>query len=131
VKTRTVNPFSGFGRLLRSMSEPFIRPAERWLVKNGHNPQSAPVLIFGVALVGGILLITVATWVTRQAYIVSGSVTSGRGILRLVVRYAGNLLLLALIVRVVASWFGEFRYNKWMRPAYVLTDWIITPLQRV
>jgi len=36
-----------------------------------------------------------------------------------------------LIVRVIASWFGAFRFSPWMRPVYFLTDWIITPLRRV
>jgi YggT family protein len=131
VRTRAVNPFSGLGRALRGLSEPFVRPMEHWLVKNGHNPQNAPLWIFGITLVGGILVITTATWMIRQISFASSSASSGRGIFRLVVYYAGNLILLALIVRVIASWFGQFRYAKWMRPVYLLTDWIIKPLQKI
>jgi len=32
---------------------------------------------------------------------------------------------------VIASWFGLFRYSRWIRPAYILTDWIVEPLRRV
>ncbi|KPK09185.1 MAG: hypothetical protein AMS20_00910 [Gemmatimonas sp. SG8_28] len=51
--------------------------------------------------------------------------------LQLVVYYGSQLLLLALILRVIGSWFGIGRFNRWMRPAYVLTDWIVEPLRRV
>jgi uncharacterized protein YggT (Ycf19 family) len=34
-------------------------------------------------------------------------------------------------VRVIAAWFGLFRYSRWVRPAYILTDWIVEPLRRV
>jgi len=32
---------------------------------------------------------------------------------------------------VIAAWFGMFRYSRWMRPAYILTDWIVGPIRRV
>jgi uncharacterized protein YggT (Ycf19 family) len=32
---------------------------------------------------------------------------------------------------MIASWFGAFLYSRWMRPAYILTDWIVEPLRRV
>jgi YggT family protein len=54
-----------------------------------------------------------------------------RSILRLFVYYAGQLVIIALIVRVIGSWFHVSRLNRWMRPAYLLTDWIINPLRRV
>ena len=37
----------------------------------------------------------------------------------------------ALIVRVIAGWFGLFRYSRWIKPAYILTDWIVEPIRRV
>ncbi|OGU23702.1 MAG: hypothetical protein A3K13_13980 [Gemmatimonadetes bacterium RIFCSPLOWO2_12_FULL_68_9] len=51
--------------------------------------------------------------------------------LRLAVYYLGQLVLIALIVRVIASWFGAFRFSRWMQPVYFLTDWIIQPLRRI
>jgi YggT family protein len=54
-----------------------------------------------------------------------------RGITRLVVYYATQLILFALLARVIGSWFGVGRYNRWMRPMYVLTDWIVEPLRRI
>jgi uncharacterized protein YggT (Ycf19 family) len=36
----------------------------------------------------------------------------------------------AIIVRVIGSWLGAGRHTKWMRPAFLLTDWIIQPIAR-
>ncbi|MDH3368963.1 MAG: YggT family protein, partial [Gemmatimonadota bacterium] len=53
------------------------------------------------------------------------------GLIGLVVYYGSGVLLIALIVRVVGSWLGLGPFNRWMRPFYVLTDWIVKPLQRI
>jgi YggT family protein len=100
-------------------------------VRRGRNPQHAPWWLLGFVTVGGIVLLTVVQWLLATAasvVVTAGSGTSG--VLRLVVYLSGQVVLLALIVRVVGSWFGAGRYNRWMRPAYVLTDWIVRPLQR-
>jgi YggT family protein len=44
---------------------------------------------------------------------------------------AYRILVFALFARMIASWFGMFRYSRWMRPAYILTDWIVEPIRRV
>ena len=131
VRTRQVHPFSRLGRALRQLSEPVVRPAERWLVKNGGNPQNAAMWIFLVPLVGGIIVIGVATWITGQLAMVGSTAVSGRGVLRLTVYYAGQILMLALLVRVIGSWIGQYQYSRWMRPAYLLTDWMIEPLRKI
>ncbi|MBI4500378.1 MAG: YggT family protein [Gemmatimonadetes bacterium] len=131
VRTRQVSPFSALGRALRSISEPFVRPTEHWLLKRGGNPQNAAWWIFGIALIGGIVMITLATWIVGALAVASHTATSGRGIVRLIVYYTGQLILLALIIRVIGSWFGAFRFSKWMRPVYLITDWIIEPLRKI
>ncbi len=132
LRTRRIQPFSTAGRTVRSLTDPIIRPIEGWLLGRGGNPQQAPWWLVGISLVGGILLITVLQGLgaaLAQAFLAVR--TGPRGLVRLAVYYAGQLILLALIVRVVASWFGLFRYHRWMRPVYVLTDWIVEPLRRV
>lgn len=132
VRNRQVNPFSPLGRTLRSISEPFVRPMERWIVKRGGNPQNAGWWIIGIALVGGIIIISGSRWLVEQFVFASAMASGGpRGIIRMVVLFAGRLVLLAILIRVIASFFGQFRYSKWMRPVYLLTDWIIEPLRRI
>lgn len=132
VRTRKINPFSGPARIIRSLTDPIISPVERWLLRQGGNPQNAPWWLLGLVVVGGIVVITLAQWLTVQWARASFAVQAGpRGLLRLVVYYAGQLVLIAILIRVVASWFGAFRYSRWMRPVYFLTDWIIEPLRRI
>jgi len=131
VRTRQLNPFGTPGRTLRKLTDPIVEPVERWLVRNGGNPQNAGWWIFGIALLGGILLLSAAGWLAGQLSLVWAMGGSGSGALKLLVYYAGQLVLLALIVRVIASWFGTFQYSRWMRPAYLLTDWAIQPLRKV
>lgn len=132
VRTRRISPFSGTARLIRTLTDPVIQPVERWLLRQGGNPQHAPWWLLGITVVGGILLITVAQWLVAQLARASFAAHSGpRGLLRLAVYYLGQLVLIALIVRVIASWFSVFRYSRWMRPVYLLTDWIVQPLRRI
>ena len=44
---------------------------------------------------------------------------------------AYGILVAALMLRVIGSWFGFFRYARWMRPAYALTDWLVEPIRRL
>ena len=82
-------------------------------------------------MVGGIAVLSLASWFYQRAAEVSFVGRQGPfASIRLVVFYAGQLVSAAIFVRVIGSWFGIGRYNKWMRPAYFLTDWIIEPLRR-
>ena len=49
----------------------------------------------------------------------------------LLLSWAFAFLKLALMVRVLSSWFPVSPYSKWVRWSYVLTDWLIKPLRRV
>lgn len=131
VRKRQVNPFSPLGRALRGISEPFVRPMERWILSRGGNPQNAGFWIFGITVAGGIVIIATANWIAGQAYFARAMSTTGTGTFRLILGYAIKLLQLALIVRVIGSFFGQFRYSRWARPAYLLTDWFVEPLRRI
>lgn len=132
VRTRRISPFTGLARLIRTLTDPIINPTERWVLRRGGNPQNAPWWLLGAVVVGGIVVITVAQWLVVVGARASFAVQTGpRGLLRLVVYYAGQAVLIALIVRVIGSWLGFFRYSRWMRPFYFLTDWIVEPLRRI
>ena len=36
----------------------------------------------------------------------------------------------AILIRVLGSWLGVGRYNRWMRPFYSVTDWLVEPIRR-
>ncbi len=132
VRTRRVSPFGALGRGLRSLSEPFTGPIERRLVRAGGNPVHAGWwLVIGVAVVG-VLVLSLLEWLARLGAEFSGAASLGpRAIAALAVVLAYDVLFVALLARVIGSWLGMFRYSKWMRPAYALTDWLVGPISRV
>lgn len=132
VRTRRVSPFSGLGRFFKRTSDVVISPVERRVVRSGGNPVHAGVwLVVGVAVLG-LLLIGALEWITafvQQAY---WAFTGGFvRIYHFVIGFAYGVLAVALVIRVIGSWFGFFRHARWMRPAYWLTDWIVNPIRRM
>jgi YggT family protein len=132
VRTRRVSPFGALARGLRSLSDPVLHPVERRVVRAGGNPTNAGWwLVIGVAVVG-VVLLSLLDWVFGIVLQLAAAAGGGpRAVLRLGVVVAYNVLFIALLVRVLGSWFGAFRYSRWMRPAYALTDWLVEPLRRV
>ena len=132
VRTRRISPFSLLARGLRSISDPVLRPVEARVARAGGNPTNAGWwLVIGVAVVG-ILLLSLLDWVFGVVLQFADVAGGGpRAVLRLGVVVAYNVFFIALLVRVFGSWFGAFRYSRWMRPAYALTDWLVEPLRRL
>ena len=132
VRTQRVSPFGALGRTLRAASEPLIRPVERRLVRAGGNPVHAGWwLVVGVAATG-VVVLSLLNWLAGSLYGVGAAFAGGPRIaLAFLTVAAYNVVFIALVVRVVASWFGRFRYTWWLRPAYVLTDWVVEPIRRL
>lgn len=128
----TINPFGALARGVRSASGWAVHPVERRVTRLGGNPQQAPYWLLGVAVVGGLVLISTTQWTIGYAASVSWALRSGpRGVLAFLVASACDLLALALFVRVIGSWFGIGRYTPWMRPLCTATDWLVRPIQRL
>jgi YggT family protein len=132
VRTRRVSPFGALGRTLRSVTDPIVRPVERRVVRMGGNPTHAGGWLVVITAVAGILLLSLAGWLVGTFQTARAAASGGtRGTFSLIVDLAYRILFAALIVRVIAAWFGMFRYSRWVRPAYILTDWIVGPIRRV
>jgi len=132
VRTRRVSPFGAFGRGLRSTTDLFINPVERRLVRMGGNPAHAGGWLIVVAAVVGIVFLSVFGWLISTFRTVQFAAAGGpRATAGLLIRLIYSILAFALLVRVLGSWFGAHRYSRWMRPFYILTDWIVEPLRRI
>jgi len=132
LRERRINPFGRLAGIIRGISEPVIKPVELWQLRRGGNPQNAPWWLLGGTVAGGIVLITGAEWLAGVFVRVSAAAATGpRGIVRLAVLFAGQVVIWSLLIRVVATWFGAGRFNKWIGWTYRLTDWIVEPLRRV
>ncbi len=132
VRTRRISPFSKSAHAIRRVTDPVLNPVEQWLVRRGGSPQNAEWWLLGGTVVGGILILSFAGWLAdRFSEVARAGRQSPMAPIRVIVYWAANLVSVAIMVRVIGSWVGLDRYNRWMRPAYVLTDWIIEPLRKV
>jgi len=132
VRTRRLNPFSRFARSTHRLIAPIIGPVERRVVKAGGNPVNAPWWALGAIIVTGILSLWVLDFVRSQAVGVAIAVDAGpRGTLRLAVRWMFAILVIALIVRVVSSWFRINPFGRIVRWSHALTEPIIRPIRSV
>jgi YggT family protein len=132
VQSRTINPFGRAGRAIRRLSDPLLVPIERRVLRAGGNPQTAPWWLIGLAVVGGIVVITAVEWLLTLVFSAAAAASYGGGsILRRRVDWAFNVVMLALYVRIIGSWIGASRYTRWMRPFVFLTEWLLAPLRRV
>jgi YggT family protein len=132
VRARYVSPFKPLGRFLRSSTDPIIKPVETRVIRMGGNPVNAGWwLIVGVAI-AGILLLSLLTWAFTAGQQAYWAFRAGpRAVIAQTVRAVFGLLMLAVFVRVIASWFGLFEHNRWIRWTYFLTDWLVKPIRRL
>lgn len=131
VRSRRISPFNRWALMVRRWGDPLIRATERRLLASGGDPTTAPWWLLGTTVVGGLALLSAAQWAVAAGFTVEAAAEAGpRGLLALAVDLAYDVVVFALLVRVVGSWFGIGRWTRWMRPAYHVTDWIVGPLSR-
>ncbi|HRP08093.1 MAG TPA: YggT family protein [Gemmatimonadales bacterium] len=132
VREGKIAAFGGWAGAVRKVSDPLLRPIEQRLVAAGGNPQHAPWWLLGGVVVGGLLLISLLKWLLGFVVSLSFAVSGGpRALTAMLVNAVFSVLMLALLIRVIASWFGAGRYNRFVRITYTLTDWLVEPLRRV
>lgn len=131
VRSRRLNAFGAWPRLVRRVSDPVLQPIERRVVRMGGNPQDAPYWLLGLVVLAGLVTIGLFRWLAGFVHEMGAVAGAGpRAWVGSALRFAFSALKLALLVRVIASWLG-FTYARWMRPVMALTGWMIRPLQRV
>jgi YggT family protein len=132
VRTRRLNPFGSVGRFVRGSVEPIFQPMERRVVRAGGRPATAPWWMVAVVVVGGIVLLSLLGFVRDQILSAGAALSRGPvGAVVLLVHWAFAVLQIALIVRVLSSWFPRWQYSAWVRWTYPLTDWFLQPLRRL
>jgi YggT family protein len=132
VKQGHLSPFGALPRAMRQLGQPFVKPLERKLLKSGGNPVNAPYALFLVALLGGLAFLAIVQWAVGAVYLLLASSTAGpMAVFRLLVSGVFFVLMAAIFIRVIASWFSISPYSKPMRLIYGLTNWLIEPLRKV
>ena len=132
VRSRRINPFGAWPRMVRRVSDPILLPLERRVISAGGNPQNAPLWFLGLVIGGGLLLLSLTQWLIGTA---AGLVLLAQGGVRVwlqvLMSAVFTILMTAILIRVIASWLGIGPYRKWMRPVYALTNWLIDPIRRI
>lgn len=131
VRTRRISPFSRVARFFRGRVDPLLAPIERTVVRAGGLPSSAAWWALVAFVVFAILLISLLQFVGDILLQFIAMTQDRHEAWRVPVSWAISILTLALFVRVLSSWLPVSPYSKWIRWSYVLTDWMIRPLQRV
>jgi YggT family protein len=131
VRTRRLNPFGPIGRFSRQFLDPLMVPVERRIVRAGGQPTSAPWWTLVFVVVGGLLLIAVLNFLGGVLVSAFMGLSSPGAFALLLLSWAFAVLRIALIVRVLSSWFQISPWSKWVRWSFVLTEWMIAPLRQV
>lgn len=132
VRTRRLNPFSSTARLFRQHIDPLFVPVERRVIRAGGLPSSAPWWALAGVVVAGIIVLSLIGFLRE---LVVSAALAGRagpvGFAKLIIGWVFGILRLAIIVRVISSWFSVSPYSKWVRWSYTLSEPIIRPLRSV
>jgi len=130
-RTRRINPFGPLPRFMRSYVDPLMLPVERRIVRAGGQPSSAPWWTLVAVVVGGLVLISLLEFIARLAAELSTGFDKPEILWKVLLSWAFGLLRLALIIRVVSTWFSISPYSWWIRWTYPMTDWMLKPLRRM
>ena len=132
VRTRRISPFSGVARLMRSTVDPRLAGIERQVVRVGGHPSATPwwALVAYVVLASLLLAgLGLATSLVRDVlFAYSGG---GVGLVALLIHWTFSFLRVALLVRVLGSWFPRAAASRWFSWSYGATEWMLRPLRRV
>jgi len=131
VRTRRISPFNRVARFFRARVDPMMAPVERVVVRSGGLPTQAPWWSLAAVVVGGIVVISVLQLIGSLLQQLMLGIAQPDLLWRIFLSWVFSLLKLALLVRVLTSWLPISPYSKWVRWSFVLTEWMIKPLQRV
>ena len=132
VRTRRLNPFGGVARFMRAQVDPRLGGVERQVMRAGGRATATPwwalmayilIALFtlsALGMIGGLV-----------QEIGTASVLGITGLLLLAVRWTFGFLRLALLVRVLSSWFPGLAASRWIRWSYGATEWMLRPLRRL
>jgi YggT family protein len=132
VRTRRINPFNGIARFMRTHVDPRLSGVERQVARVGSHSSSTPWWALVVYIVlAALLLAAIDMLSTLVGEAIAATSLGGAGILLLVVRWTFAFLRLALLVRVIASWFPSLASRGWIAWSFGATEWMLRPLRRV
>jgi YggT family protein len=131
-RTRRINPFGAPSRFLRTNVDPRLVGIERQVVRAGGHPSAVPMWALVAYVVLAALLLAAVEMLSGLVLELLVATESGAmGYVVLAIRWAFEFLRMALLVRMLGSWFPQLAYSRWLRWSYGATEWMLRPLRRV
>ena len=131
-RTRRLNPFGGVARFLRATVDPRMVSVEQQVVRAGGHPSATPWwVLVAYCVIAALLLAALDMLVGVVREVAYAASIGSAGFAYLVIRWAFALLRLALIIRVLASWFPRAAGSPWLRWSFGATEWMLRPLRGV
>ena len=131
-RTRQISPFSPLARFAREKVDPYLRGIEAPVLNAGGSPTSVPWWGLAAFVVLGILVQSMLGYVAGiVASTVLGLSGGPRAALRALAQLSFAVLQIALMVRVLSSWFGGLARARWLRWTYTITEPLLSPLRAV
>ncbi|MEO7456522.1 MAG: YggT family protein [Gemmatimonadaceae bacterium] len=132
VRTRRINPFGGVARFLRNTVDPRLAGVEKQVVRAGGHPSQTPLwALVGYVVIAALILAAFDLLVGVVAQAIAASSLGGYGIVVLLLHWTFSFLRLAVMIRVISSWFPRLAYSVWARWTIPATEWMLRPLRRV
>lgn len=132
VRTRRLNPFGGVARFMRARVEPRCAGIERVVLRAGGHQSATPWWAAFAYVVLALLLLSLADLLLDSAQDLSVAMAGGaRGMLALAIHWIFGFFILALFVRVLASWLPQFAGSRWISWSFRATEWMLRPLRQV
>lgn len=132
VRTRRINPFGGVARFLRANVDPRLAGVERQVLRAGGHPSATPWwALVAYVVIAALVLAALDMLFSLLAQASAATAMGPGGILFLLIHWTFAFLRLALLVRVIGSWFPAAAASRWMRWSFGATEWMIRPLRSV
>jgi YggT family protein len=131
-RTRRINPFNGVARFLRSNVDPRLAGVERQVIRSGGHPSTTPLwALVAYVVVAALVLAAIDMLLGLLGQALAATSMGPGGIFTLLVHWAFAFLRLAILVRVIGSWFPRAAASPWLRWSFGATEWMLRPLRNV
>ncbi len=131
-RTRRISPFGAPARFVRTHVNPRLDGIEHQVVRAGGHPSSAPLwALVAYVVVAALLLAALDMIGGLVREVLFAASTGGFGFVALAIRWTFAFLRLALLVRILGSWFPRLALSRWLRWSFGATEWMLRPLRRV
>ncbi len=128
-----LNPFSWSSLTIRRLTDPFIAPVRRALMRYGVDPKYAPLVMILLTILLGWFAITLVHGLANTIAGLIFGLTSGRvvALLGYVIYGLVSVYIMLVFVRIILSYTALDYRNRVMRFLMNVTEPLLGPLRRI